>query len=107
MEDIESMAEWIKTQNQIAKIIKQISKIEEKIAQKILEEAQVVLCTNSSAALEFLRDFEFDSAVIDEATQATIPSTLIPICKAKKFILAGDHKQLPPTVLSERGKGTL
>jgi predicted DNA helicase len=104
MEDIESMAEWIKIQNQIAKIIKQISKIEEKIAQKILEEAQVVLCTNSSAALEFLRDFEFDSAVIDEATQATIPSILIPICKAKKFILAGDHKQLPPTVLSEKAK---
>jgi predicted DNA helicase len=104
MEDIESMAEWIKIQNQIAKIIKQISKIEEKIAQKILEEAEVVLCTNSSAALEFLRDFEFDSAVIDEATQATIPSILIPICKAKKFILAGDHKQLPPTVLSEKAK---
>jgi predicted DNA helicase len=104
MEDIESMAEWIKIQNQIAKIIKEISKIEEKIAQKILEEAQVVLCTNSSAALEFLRDFEFDSAVIDEATQATIPSILIPICKAKKFILAGDHKQLPPTVLSEKAK---
>jgi predicted DNA helicase len=104
MEDIESMAEWIKIQNQIAKIIKQISKIEEKIAQKILEEAEVVLCTNSSAALEFLRDFEFDSAVIDEATQATIPSILIPICKAKKFILAGDHKQLPPTVLSEKAR---
>jgi len=104
MEDIESMAEWIKIQNQIAKIIKEISKIEEKIAQKILEEAQVILCTNSSAALEFLRDFEFDSAVIDEATQATIPSILIPICKAKKFILAGDHKQLPPTVLSEKAK---
>jgi predicted DNA helicase len=104
MEDIESMAEWIKVQNQIVKIIKQISKIEEKIAQKILKEAQVVLCTNSSAALEFLRDIEFDSAVIDEATQATIPSVLIPICKAKKFILAGDHKQLPPTVLSEKAK---
>jgi predicted DNA helicase len=42
--------------------------------------------------------------VIDEATQATIPSILIPICKAKKFILAGDHKQLPPTVLSEKAK---
>jgi predicted DNA helicase len=104
MEDIESMAEWIKIQNQIAMIIKQISKIEGKIAKKILEEAKVVLCTNSSAALEFLRDFEFDSAVIDEATQATIPSILIPICKAKKFILAGDHKQLPPTVLSEKAK---
>jgi len=104
MEEIESMAEWIKIQNQIVKIIKEISKIEEKIAEKILEEAEVVLCTNSSAALDFLRNFEFDTAVIDEATQATIPSILIPICKAKKFILAGDHKQLPPIVLSEKAK---
>ena len=104
IEDIESMAEWIKIQNQITKIIKEITKIEEKIAKKILEEAEVVLCTNSSAALEFLKDFEFDAAVIDEATQATIPSILIPICKARKFILAGDHKQLPPTVLSEKAK---
>jgi len=104
IEDIESMAEWIKIQNQIAKIIKEISKIEERIAEKILEEAEVVLCTNSSAALDFLRNFEFDTAIIDEATQATIPSILIPICKAKKFILAGDHKQLPPTVLSEKAK---
>jgi predicted DNA helicase len=104
MEDIESMADWIKIQNQIAKIIKEISKIEEKIAEKILEEAEVVLCTNSSAALELLKNFKFDTAVIDEATQTTIPSILIPICKAKKFILAGDHKQLPPTVLSEKAK---
>jgi len=105
IEDIESMAEWIKIQSRITEIIKEISRIEEKIAKKILQEAQVILCTNSSAALEFLKDFKFDIAVIDEATQATIPSILIPICKARKFILAGDHKQLPPTVLSEKAKG--
>jgi predicted DNA helicase len=104
MEDIESMAEWIKIQKEISEIIKKISKIEERIAKEILNEAEVVLCTNSSASLEILKDFEFDSVIIDEATQATIPSILIPICKAKKFILAGDHKQLPPTVLSEKAK---
>ena len=104
MEDIESMAEWIKIQRKITKIINQISKIEEKIAKKILHESEIVLCTNSSAGLGILKDFEFDTTIIDEATQATIPSVLIPICKAKKFILAGDHKQLPPTVLSEKAK---
>jgi predicted DNA helicase len=104
LEDIESMAEWIKIQRKISKIINQISKIEEKIARKILLESEVVLCTNSTAGLEILKDFEFDTAIIDEATQATIPSVLIPICKTKKFILAGDHKQLPPTILSEKAK---
>ncbi len=104
VEDIVSMAEWIKLQRKINELVKEIEKIEEKIAKEIILESNVVLCTNSSCALEILKDFEFDVAVIDEATQATIPSVLIPIAKAKKFILAGDHKQLPPTILSERAK---
>ena len=38
--------------------------------------------------------------VIDEACQATEPGCWVPILKAEKIVLAGDHKQLPPTVLS-------
>mgnify|MGYP000101677812 CR=1 FL=1 len=103
-ENIDSMSEWLKINNQISEIIKKVSEIEQKIAKEILKDATIVLCTNSSAGLEILKDFEFHTAIIDEATQATIPSSLIPICKAKKFILAGDHKQLPPTILSEKAK---
>lgn len=60
--------------------------------------ADVVLATNNSAS-----DLasNFDITVIDEATQSTITSSLIPISKAEKFILAGDHKQLPPFSASE------
>jgi len=47
-----------------------------------------------------IKDIHFDVAIIDEASQTTIPSILIPIAKAHKFILAGDHKQLPPTVIN-------
>ena len=43
----------------------------------------------------------FDVAIIDEASQA-IPKVFNPISKAKCFILAGDHKQLPPTVISNK-----
>lgn len=40
--------------------------------------------------------------MIDEATQATEPSTLIPLVRgAECVIMAGDPKQLPPTVLSK------
>ena len=46
----------------------------------------------------------FDVAIIDEASQTTIPSVLIPIAKADKFILAGDPKQLPPTVASNNNE---
>ena len=62
----------------------------------------MILATNSSAALESISRVKFDVAIIDEASQATIPSVLIPIAKAHRFILAGDHKQLPPTIISDR-----
>lgn len=79
-----------------------IRKTEKIIIGDIIEKSQVILTTNSSAALDEISDIEFDVAIIDEASQTTIPSILIPIAKAKRFILAGDHKQLPPTVLKAK-----
>ncbi|RUM27684.1 MAG: IGHMBP2 family helicase, partial [Aquifex sp.] len=67
---------------------------------KILSRAQVICTTNSTAGSEVLQDFHFDVVIIDEATQSIEPSCLIPLVKGKKLIMAGDHKQLPPTVLS-------
>lgn len=103
-EKISQMAQWIRLNRDIQKLLKTAKKIEDWLAEKIIEEASVVLATNSSVALEFLKNLEFDVAVIDEASQATIPSVLIPISKAKKFILAGDHKQLPPTILNSQAQ---
>ncbi|WP_042698385.1 IGHMBP2 family helicase [Thermococcus sp. PK] len=102
--DVKEMAQWIVLNEEVQKLYKFAGKIEEEIIREIIYKADVILSTNSSAALEFIRDVEFDVAVIDEASQATIPSVLIPIAKAKRFVLAGDHKQLPPTILSEEAK---
>jgi superfamily I DNA and/or RNA helicase len=45
--------------------------------------------------------------IVDEASQATEPSILVPFqTKTKKMILVGDHKQLPPTVMSRNGLKT-
>jgi DNA replication ATP-dependent helicase Dna2 len=44
---------------------------------------------------------QFDVAIIDEAGQLTIPAILGALCFAKRFILVGDEKQLPPLVLSK------
>ncbi|WP_456394138.1 IGHMBP2 family helicase [Thermococcus sp.] len=96
-----SMAQWIRFNEEIQKLYDAAKQVEEGIIREIMERAEVVLSTNSSAALEFMEGIEFDVAVVDEASQATIPSILIPVSKAERFILAGDHKQLPPTVLSE------
>ena len=101
---IRSMAQWITLNREIQRLYKEAKDIEEEIVREIIERSQVVLSTNSSVALEYLEGFKFDVAVIDEASQATIPSVLIPIGRCDRFILAGDHKQLPPTILSEEAQ---
>ena len=53
------------------------------------------------------RGLECDTLIIDEAGQMTIPLAMMGIIKAKKFIFAGDHKQLPPIISSEKIKGEM
>jgi len=101
---IREMAQWLKINEQVQKTFDDARKLEERIAREIIREADVVLTTNASAGLDVVDYGSYDVAVIDEATQATIPSVLIPINRAKRFVLAGDHKQLPPTILSEKAK---
>ncbi len=99
---MKSMAQWIEYNQEIDEAHDDIKRIENKIIKNIIEESDVILSTNSSAALESIARTKFDVAIIDEASQATIPSILIPISKAHRFILAGDHKQLPPTIISDK-----
>ncbi|RYA23795.1 hypothetical protein CRU96_06030 [Malaciobacter halophilus] len=47
------------------------------------------------------RAVEFDYVIVDEAGRATLPELMIPLRRAKRFILVGDHKQLPPIVDDE------
>jgi hypothetical protein len=60
--------------------------------------ADVVAATNGSAATI---ERQFALVVIDEATQATIATSAIPLTKAETAILAGDDRQLPPFSKSE------
>lgn len=101
-EKMKSMAQWIEYNQLIDELHDDIKRVENKMIRDIIEESNVILATNSSAALESIARTKFDVAIIDEASQATIPSVLIPISKAHRFILAGDHKQLPPTIISDK-----
>lgn len=56
--------------------------------------ATCVGLANRSIGLDLV---EFDIAIIDEAGRATPPELLIPILRAKKVVLIGDHYQLPPS----------
>ena len=95
------MAEWLKIQKNINKLYEEKNKKTEEIMNDILENAEIVFATNSACGGEFLEEREFDVVFIDEAAQAMEPSTLIPFIKGGQVIFAGDHKQLPPTILSQ------
>ena len=50
---------------------------------------------------------EFDSVIMDEASKATPPEMLLPLCFGKKSIVIGDHKQLPPMLNEKEFKEAL
>jgi len=108
-ETMQSMASWIKMNEKIDRKVKSLQEREAEIYRTIIQNADVLLATNSMLRSDMLREHHFDVAIIDEGSQQMIPSTLIPIAAADRFVIAGDHKQLPPTVLSndERLKETL
>ncbi len=66
-----------------------------------LNGAPVVAATTSSCGSRTMREQEFDVAVVDEASQLTEPGTLAAINLADRFVLVGDHQQLPPVVRAE------
>ena len=101
---MESMASWLLENEKIDEIHDKIKKLENKIVKDIIDTSNIILSTNSTSAIEEIAKTKFDVVIVDEATQATIPSVLIPLAKARRFILAGDHKQLPPTIISKKAQ---
>ena len=74
----------------------------------MLGRAQVLCATLSALGTPPLSGMRFPLALVDEATQAIEPLTLLAFLRADRVLLAGDHRQLPPTVLSEEAvKGGL
>ncbi len=104
---LRSMAKWLKIQKKIKKLYEKAKSEESKAIEKLLKKAQVVCTTNSTAGSEILESCQFNRVIIDEATQSVEPSCLIPLVRGGKLIMAGDHKQLPPTVLSQEAQEEL
>ena len=75
--------------------------LERQTVQNILDSAKII-CATSTFNEDMLGDRWFDLAVIDEACQSTEPGSWIPLMRCDRVVLAGDHQQLPPTVLSEK-----
>lgn len=81
-------------------------RLQDEAARDVLDRAQVICATatglESAALPAAARARGFDLCLFDEATQATEPACLLAISRSARVVLAGDHRQLPPTVLSER-----
>ena len=82
------------------KIMKEVAKTEQFIIDDLVNKAQVITATLAGANNWTVKAQKFNTVVIDEAGQALEPACWIPILKAQKVILAGDHCQLPPTIKS-------
>jgi superfamily I DNA and/or RNA helicase len=82
------------------KIMKEVGNTEQYIIDDLVAKAQVITATLVGAIHYTIRNLKFDTVIIDEAGQALEPACWIPILKAQKVILAGDHCQLSPTIKS-------
>ena len=63
-----------------------------------LRDAPVVAATTATCGSRVMREASFDVALVDEASQLTEPGTLAAVELADRFVLVGDHEQLPPVV---------
>ena len=76
------------------------AEIEIRINSELFGEARVIACTLVGSAHRLLEGMKFGTLFIDEAAQALEAACWIPMRRASRVILAGDHCQLPPTVKS-------
>ena len=74
--------------------------LELRIRNQLFGEARVIASTLVGSANRLLDGMKFGTLFIDEAAQALEAACWIPIRRATRVILAGDHCQLPPTIKS-------
>jgi superfamily I DNA and/or RNA helicase len=97
----ERFANAREAQGEANRLFAEARRLERAAVAAILGEARVVCATLTGVAGAELAGERFDLAVVDEATQAIEPIALIGWLKAPRLVLAGDHRQLGPTILSK------
>ncbi len=84
----------------IARLRERAEELEMRIKEALFSQSRVVSCTLTGAANPLLVGQHFHTLFIDEAAQALEAACWIPLQRADRVILAGDHQQLPPTIKS-------
>ncbi len=75
-------------------------KIEENIIARIMNTTPVVCATLTGLDREVLGSQHFDWCILDEGSQCTEAAAWAPLQFVDRLVLAGDHFQLPPTIIS-------
>lgn len=86
---------------EVKSIRTEIKKLQRYNEEKLYSEADVILGTPVGLYDSIDRKINFSTLVIDEAGQCIEPLAWCIFPLADKYVLAGDHLQLPPTVLSD------
>ena len=81
-------------------LLSEARELEDRAERDVLERAQVVCATLTGIESRALEGRRFALAVVDEATQSVEPAAYLALLRADRAVLAGDHLQLPPTVIS-------
>ncbi|HET6878860.1 MAG TPA: AAA domain-containing protein [Pirellulales bacterium] len=89
------------TRQEAKSLLADARRLEDQAVEQILIQASVVCATTTGLDDALLGQRRFDLVVIDEACQITEPSAWIAIARAERVVLAGDHCQLPPTIVSD------
>jgi superfamily I DNA and/or RNA helicase len=88
-------------ERQARQLLAEARALEDRAESEVLSRAPVVVATLTGIDAPALAGRRFALAVVDEATQAVEPAVLLALLRADRAVLAGDHLQLPPTVISQ------
>ena len=89
---------------QAKELVKWARDLEDQLVNDIVTRSQVICTTLISCDNKSIRNLSYDTMAIDEASQALEPECWVGMLKSKRIILAGDHKQLPPTIKSKEAE---
>lgn len=80
--------------------INETQKLKNELGELLLRSKRIVgaTCVGIANKKIGLENMTFDLVIVDEASKALPAEILIPLNKAKKCVIIGDHKQLPPTL---------
>jgi len=87
-----------------AQLLDEARQLEAQAIEQALDSASVILSTLTGIDSAILGQRSFDLCVIDESGQSTEPAAWIPVTRSDRLVLAGDHQQLPPTVVSRQAE---